>query len=270
MGRLEDVFAKRREARGKVLVTYLCMGDPSHEESIELALSAASAGADILELGVPFSDPVADGPQIARASERALARGGGLAATLRAAAAIRERSNAPLLLFGYYNPIFVRGEERVVLEAKQAGVDALLVVDLPIDASGPLRVVTAKAGLRLIPLLAPTSSPERIKAVRATHAEVPCGFVYYVSLTGVTGAGAAPLADASAAAASIRAATGAPVVVGFGIDSPEKARIAASSADGVVVGSALVKRVEEAGSSSERTSEVKNFVASFRHALDAR
>jgi tryptophan synthase alpha chain len=268
MGRLEEVFAKRHETRGKVLVAYLCMGDPSYEESIELALVAANAGADVLELGVPFGDPTADGPQIARASERALTRGGGLAATLRAAAAIRERSGVPLVLFGYYNPIFVHGEERVVAEAAQAGIDALLVVDLPIDASAPLRKAAAQRGLRVIPLLAPTSSPERVQAVRSVHAETPCGFVYYVSLTGVTGSGAAPLADASKAAGALRASTGVPVVVGFGIDSPEKAHIAAKEADGVVVGSAIVKRIEEGGAPNERASGVKSLVVSLRHALD--
>jgi tryptophan synthase alpha chain len=245
------------------------MGDPSHEESIELALAAANAGADVLELGVPFGDPTADGPQIARASERALARGGGLVATLRAAAAIRERADVPLVLFGYYNPIFVRGEERVVLEAAQAGVDALLVVDLPIDATASLRKAAAKRGLCVIPLIAPTSSPDRVQAVRSVHAETPCGFLYYVSLTGVTGSDAAPLVDASAAAGTLRAATGVPVVVGFGIDSPEKARVAASQADGVVVGSAIVKRIEEGGSTCERMSGVKSLVAALRHALDS-
>jgi tryptophan synthase alpha chain len=268
MGRLEEVFAKRRDTGGKVLVAYLCMGDPSYEESIELALVAANAGADILELGVPFGDPTADGPQIARASERALARGGGLVATLRAAAAIRARSAVPLVLFGYYNPIFVRGEERVVLEAAQAGIDALLVVDLPIDATAPLRKIAAARGLRVIPLIAPTSSPDRVQAVRSVHAETPCGFVYYVSVTGVTGSDAAPLVDASEAAGKLRTATGVPVVVGFGIDSPEKAHVAALRADGVVVGSAIVKRIEEGASPSERASEVETLVASLRRALD--
>jgi tryptophan synthase alpha chain len=268
MGRLEEVFAKRRAAGEKVLVAYLCMGDPSHEESIELALVAASAGADVLELGVPFGDPTADGPQIARASERALARGGGLVATLRAAAAIRARSGVPLVLFGYYNPIFVRGEERVVLEAAHAGIDALLVVDLPIDASAPLRKGAAARGLRVIPLIAPTTSPERVQAVRSLHAETPSGFLYYVSVTGVTGSDAAPLVDASEAAEKLRASTGAPVVVGFGIDSPEKARVAASRADGIVVGSAIMKRIEEGAGASERASGVRSLVTSLRQALD--
>jgi len=267
MGRLEQVFERRRAAGKKVLVAYLCVGDPSLEESIELALTATAAGADILELGVPFSDPTADGPTIARASERALARGGGLEATLRACAAVRARSPVPIVLFGYYNPIFVRGAERVTLEAKEAGVDGLLVVDLPVDASGPLRLLAEKEGLSVIPLLAPTSSPARTEAVRTARAS---GFLYYVSLTGVTGAVAAPLEDASAAAGQLGAATGLPVVVGFGIDTGEKARQAALHADGVVVGTAIVRRIEEGPTPEARAESVGALLTSLRKALDDR
>jgi tryptophan synthase alpha chain len=268
MGRLEEVFAKRRAAGQKALVAYLCMGDPSVEESIELALLAAQAGADVLELGVPFSDPTADGPTIARASERALAHGGGLAATLRACAAVRTRSTVPIVLFGYYNPIFVLGEARAVREARDSGVDALLVVDLPVDASGPLRALAKEQGLAVVPLLAPTSAPARVAAVKAAHAETPCGFLYYVSLTGVTGAAEAPLAEASRAAGALGKETGLPVVVGFGIDSPEKARLAASHADGVVVGTALVRRIEEKASPGARAASLKSLVGELRAALD--
>jgi tryptophan synthase alpha chain len=267
MKRLEEVFTARRAAGKKVLVAYLCVGDPGVDESIELALAAASSGADILELGVPFSDPTADGPTLARASERALARGGGLQASLRACAAVRARSAVPIVLFGYYNPIFVRGEERVVAEAKGAGVDGLLVVDLPIDASGSLRRLAHDAGLRVVPLLAPTSSPARALAVRAAAAS--SGFLYYVSLTGVTGATAAPLAEASIAARSLGASTGLPVVVGFGIDTPDKARAASSAADGIVVGTALVKRIEEGPSPDARATALRALVTSLREAIDS-
>jgi tryptophan synthase alpha chain len=268
MGRLEQVFAERRAAGQKVLVAYLCIGDPSVEESIELALAAATAGADVLELGVPFSDPTADGPTIARASERALAKGGGLAATVRACTVVRSWSEVPIVLFGYYNPIFVRGPERAVRESKAAGVDALLVVDLPVDASRPLRTLAQAQGMAVVPLLAPTSSPARAVAVRAAHAETPCGFLYYVSMTGVTGASAAPLADASRAAGELGAATGLPVVVGFGIDSPEKARLAASHADGVVVGSEFIRRIEQGTSPEARASSVRALVSELRAAID--
>jgi tryptophan synthase alpha chain len=230
-------------AKRKALVVYLCMGDPTHEASIEHAIACAEAGADVLELGVPFSDPTADGVAIAKASERAIARGGGLSRALDAARAIRARTNVPLLLFGYYNPIFVRGEERTVRDAKDAGVDALLVVDLPVDEAAPLRVLCKHYALSLVPLLAPTSNTERVAITKAALAGCPPGFVYYVSLTGVTGAGEAPIAEASARAEALRAELGAPVVVGFGIDSVDKARALARGADGVVVGSAVVREI---------------------------
>lgn len=268
MGRLDEVFAARRRQQRKVLVAYLCVGDPSLEESIELALTAANAGADVLELGVPFSDPTADGPTIARASERALSRGGGLGATLGACASVRARCAAPIVLFGYYNPIFVRGPERVVREAKEAGVDGLLVVDLPVDASGPLRALAKEQGLVVVPLLAPTSSPARAMAVRAAEAAGPSGFLYYVSLTGVTGAAEAPLEAASRAAGALGEVTSLPVVVGFGVDSPEKARRAAAHADGVVVGTALVRRIEEEATPSARASGLRSLIADLRAALD--
>jgi tryptophan synthase alpha chain len=162
MRRLTSAFE-----RGKVLVAYLCVGDPGTDESIELARACVHAGADIIELGVPFSDPTADGPAIARASQRAIARGGGLAETLRAARALRAAEpGAGIVLFGYYNPLFVRGEARAVREAAEAGVDALLVVDLPIEESGALRAAAAANGLGVVPLLAPTSRADRVAAVR--------------------------------------------------------------------------------------------------------
>ena len=245
MSRLDDTM-RAASARGhKVLVAYLCMGDPSHEESIDLAVAAAEAGADVLELGVPFSDPTADGPAIARATERALAAGGGLARSLDAARAIRARTDKPLLLFGYYNPIFVRGESRTAADARDAGVDGLLVVDLPVEEAGTLRAACRDAGLSLAPLVTPTSSAPRIALTKRAIAECDPGFVYYVSLAGVTGAASAPLAEASARAGALRTELGAPVVVGFGIDTPEKAKLAAEHADGVVVGSALVRLVPD-------------------------
>jgi tryptophan synthase alpha chain len=268
MGRIDEAFQKKRAAAQKVLVAYLCVGDPNLEESIELALVAAHAGADVLELGVPFSDPTADGPAIARASERALARGGGLQATLRACAAIRARSEVPIVLFGYYNPIFVRGLERALREAKEAGVDGLLVVDLPIDASTPLRSLATKEGMCVVPLLAPTSSPQRAEAVRAAGAP-GSGFLYYVSLTGVTGAASASLREASLAATALGTATGLPAVVGFGIDTPAKAREAAAHAAGIVVGTAIVKRIEDGLSPEGRKEGVRRLITELRQAVDA-
>lgn len=264
--RLDRVFSELRARGRKALVTYLCIGDPSIDESIALARACIEAGADILELGVPFSDPTADGPSIARASQRAIAAGGGLDATLRAAESIRRASDVPIVLFGYYNPLFVRGEQTVVDDAARAGVDALLIVDLPLEEGEVLRKRAAELGLSIVPLVAPTSAPGRADAI--AKAEGRPGFIYYVSVTGVTGAAAAPLADASQEAGRLREKTGVPAVVGFGIDSPEKAKVAAAHADGVVVGTALVQLVERNLTPDTRQSEVRAFVASLRRGLD--
>jgi tryptophan synthase alpha chain len=266
MRRIEETFARLAQAKRKALVAYLCVGDPSVDESIELALACVDAGADILELGVPFSDPTADGPAIARASQRAITRGGGLSATLRAAKAVRARTDAPIVLFGYYNPLFVRGDARAVAAAAEAGVDALLVVDLPAEEGAELRAAAAEKGLSIVPLVAPTSSPARIEA--AKRALPPASFVYYVSVTGVTGSQAAPLARASEEAAAVRRAMGVPIVVGFGIDSPEKARAAAAHVDGVVVGTALVLAIEAGATPEARRADAARIVRSLRQALD--
>jgi len=272
MGRFDDTFARLRAdgSARKALVTYLCCGDPDEAESIELAVTCAEEGADVLELGMPFSDPTADGPAIARASQRALAKGGGLDTTLRVAKAVRARCpTTPVVLFGYYNPLFVRGTERVVELAAEAGVDAFLVVDLPLDASTELREIARTRSLSVIPLIAPTTRPERITSLAevATRFEIP--FVYYVSMMGVTGGSGAidVLAEASAAAARVRDVTGRPTFVGFGIDSPQAARAAATEADGVVVGSALVRRIEEGGTRESRVEAVRALVRDLRKTL---
>jgi tryptophan synthase alpha chain len=271
MDRIEDVLASRRQAKGhpKALVTYLCCGDPDEAESVELAVACAEEGADILELGMPFSDPTADGPAIARASQRSLANGGGLDATLRVARAVRARSPAPIVLFGYYNPLFVRGEARVVELAAEAGVDAFLVVDLPIDESIPLREIAMKRGLGVVPLVAPTSRPARIEKIASVAARFPVPFVYYVSMMGVTGgAGAVDvLAEAGRQAARVHGVTGRPTVVGFGIDSPNAAKVAAADADGVVVGSAIVRKIEEGKTADERVRAVRDIVRALRGAI---
>ncbi|HEY8038235.1 MAG TPA: tryptophan synthase subunit alpha [Polyangiaceae bacterium] len=267
MKRLADVFARR--GRGKVLVAYLCVGDPSVEESVELARACVKAGADVLELGVPFSDPTADGPAIARASQRAIAAGGGLEATLRAARALRAAEpDVGIVLFGYYNPLYVRGEARAVREAAEAGADALLVVDLPIEEGAALREAATAHGLGVIPLLAPTSSAERVAAVRAAAAGGSTPFVYYVSVTGVTGAGAVDAQGAGDRAATLRAELGLPVVVGFGIDSRERARVAAAHTDGVVVGTALVRAVEDGKDAATRRASVERLVRELRAGID--
>jgi tryptophan synthase alpha chain len=271
VSRLEGVLA-----RGKTLVTYVCVGDPSVDESVELALGCVRAGADVLELGVPFSDPTADGPAIARASQRAIRAGGGLWATLRAAKRIRSEldggiargRDVGIVLFGYYNPLFVAGEARVAREAAEAGVDALLVVDLPIEESGPLRAAAKAHGLGVVPLLAPTSRAERVAAVKAAAAAGGTPFVYYVSTTGVTGVAGVDASGAGDRAAALRAELGLPVVVGFGIDSRERARAAATHADGAVVGTAIVRAIEEGMSPAARLAAVERLVLDLRAGVD--
>jgi tryptophan synthase alpha chain len=278
MKRLAAAFERR-----KVLIAYLCVGDPSIDESVDLARACIHCGADIVELGVPFSDPTADGPAIARASRRAIAAGGGLAETLRAATALRaSEQDAGIVLFGYYNPLFVRGEARAAGEAAAAGADALLVVDLPIEESEALRAAASAHHIGVIPLLAPTSRPDRIAAVRQAAARSPLPFLYYVSLTGVTGAGVdgsappsperglqlAAAREAGERAAALRDATGIPVVVGFGIDSREKARAVARGADGAVVGTALVRAIEDGKTAADRRRAVEKIVRELRAGVD--
>jgi tryptophan synthase alpha chain len=269
MGRIEQAFARRNAENKKALVTYLCVGDPDGDTSIELALACAEEGADILELGCPFSDPSADGVAIARASQRSLTRGGGLDETLKVARAIRDRSDVPIVLFGYYNPLFVRGDEDAARLAASAGIDALLVVDLPVDESMPLRRAAADRSLGLIPLIAPTTVPARVAQVGTLAESFPIPFVYYVSMTGVTGGagGTDQLATAGAEAARVRETTKRPTVVGFGIDSRERASVAAKEADGVVVGSEIVRRIERGTSNEERIRSVRELVRDLREAV---
>ena len=237
--RLRDAFTRAAAEHRAALVAYLTFGDPDVATSIEIVAAACAAGADVIELGVPFSDPSADGPSIQRAMERALAAGGGLPGALAAIAALRARGLAtPIVLFGYYNPIFIMGVDAFAARAAAAGVDAVLTVDLPIDELDELATPLAAHGVAVIPLVAPTSTPPRIARVAA----VAPPFVYYISMTGVTGATAATAVD-PARLAAIRDASGAPVAVGFGIRTPADAARIAAIADGVVVGSALVDRV---------------------------
>jgi tryptophan synthase alpha chain len=274
MSRIDRAFAAQRVRKGRVLVVYLCVGDPSLKGSLLCAHAALEAGADVLELGVPFSDPTADGPAIARASERAIAAGSSLARTIETAAELRKRSDAPLVLFGYYNPILIHGEERTVREAKAAGIDALLVIDLPPEEGKILRDAADESDIAIVPLLTPTSGAARIAAATARAS----GFLYYISVTGVTGkAGDEALSEAALQASRLRDTSKLPVVVGFGIDSPAKARIATglgasngagAGADGIVVGTAVVKAIESGRDDEARAREVSRLVASLRAALD--
>ncbi len=264
MSRTESLFRESAETQHKLLVAYLCVGDPSVEESIDLAHTCLEAGADILELGVPFSDPSADGPTIARASERAVARGVGLSHAFEVARAVCNR--APVVLFGYYNPLFVYGEARFGEDARTAGIDAVLVVDLPFDEASPLASAIAPIGY--VPLLAPTTSQERLLTLGAHTRALRCPFAYYVSVAGITGSTTLNPVQAAARAREVSEQTSLPVVIGFGIDSAEKAREASKGAAGIVVGSAIVKRIEERASKAERKARVHAFVSELRRALD--
>ena len=243
MSRIDAALARARAEERAALVVYLCAGDPDLALTPALIRAAADAGADVVELGVPFSDPTADGVVIQRASERALRAGASLRGVLAAAAEARRHTDVPIVLFGYYNPLLTMGEERVVAEAKAAGVDGFLVVDLPPEECAPLRDPALRAGLDWISLVAPTSTPARIELA----AQMATSFVYFISVAGVTGAGHADLAAASARAAAVRERTGKPVAVGFGVRTVADVRAVAAHADAVVVGSAVVSAIEAAG-----------------------
>ncbi|MEZ4404310.1 MAG: tryptophan synthase subunit alpha [Kofleriaceae bacterium] len=259
--RLAAVAAEGRAA----LVVYLTAGDPDGATTVEIIAAAAAAGADVIELGVPFSDPSADGRAIQAAMERALAAGGGLPSALATVAAVRARGvEVPIVLFGYFNPIFVHGVERFAAEAAAAGVDAVLTVDLPLEELDELAAPLAAAGLGVIPLVAPTSTPARIARVAALAPP----FVYYISLTGVTGAAFDAARVGAARVDAIRAATHAPVAVGFGIKTPADAAAIAGIADAVVVGSAVVERIGAAG--GDAPAVIAPFIASLRAAMARR
>jgi tryptophan synthase alpha chain len=238
-GALRAVFEAAARDHRAVLVAYLTFGDPDPATSLDVLAACAEAGAGVIELGVPFSDPSADGPSIQRAMERALDAGGSLAGALDAVAALRRRGvTTPVVLFGYYNPVFVMGPEAFAARAAAAGVDAVLTVDLPIDELDELARPLAAHGVDVVPLIAPTSTPDRIARLAAFAPP----FVYYITLTGVTGVKLAQLVD-PARLDAIRSAAGAPVAVGFGIRTPADAARFAAIADGVVVGSVLVDQV---------------------------
>ena len=241
MGRIGERFAKRRAEGKPAFVAFLTAGDPSLDRTVEAAVELDRAGADVLELGVPFSDPLADGPVIQRASERALARGVTLSGVLDSVRRIRARCDLPLLLFSYYNPLLQYGIDRLAREAKAAGVDGALVTDLPPEEAGEWIAAARAVDLDTVFLASPTSPPERLVKV----AEASRGFVYAISRTGVTGERHALSGDARPLVERLRALTAVPVALGFGLSTPEQVREAAAVADGVVVGSALVRFLEE-------------------------
>jgi tryptophan synthase alpha chain len=241
MTRIGQRFRLLRAHGRKAFVGFVTAGDPSLERTVELALELEDAGVDVLELGVPFSDPLADGPVIQRASERALRNGTSLAAVLGAVREIRRRSEIPLLLFSYLNPLMRHGLARLAADAADSGVDGVLVTDLPPEEAGGWVSLARQAGLDTVFLAAPTSSPERLRRT----AEASRGFVYAVSRTGVTGEREALSEDARPLVERLRQLAEQPVALGFGVSTPDQVAEVAALADGVVVGSALVRRLEE-------------------------
>jgi tryptophan synthase alpha chain len=235
--RIDRRFAELKTEGRAALVTFLTAGDPDPETSLALVQALPAAGADVIELGMPFTDPMADGPAIQMSSQRALKAGQTLKKTLELVRAFRGSDDAtPLVLMGYYNPIYVYGVDRFLRDAKSAGVDGLIIVDLPPEEDEELCLPALKAGLNFIRLATPTTDDKRLPAVLANTS----GFVYYVSITGITGAATPDARKVAAAVARIKRHTKLPVAVGFGVRTAEQAAGIASGADGVVVGSALV------------------------------
>jgi tryptophan synthase alpha chain len=242
MNRITRVFEEMRRKGEKALVGFVTAGDPTPEISMDIIKTMCSAGLDILELGVPFSDPTADGPVIQRSSGRALKAGASLARVIAMALELRRTSSIPIVLFSYYNPILAYGIERFYTDARAAGVDGLLVVDLPPEESGEMTSTWPGNELALIRLVAPTTPPERM----ATIAERASGFLYLVSMTGVTGSAGLNLDEVSGVIQSLRShAKGIPICVGFGISTPDQVRSVGGLADGAVVGSAFERLIEE-------------------------
>jgi tryptophan synthase alpha chain len=245
--RIEKRFVALKKEGRAALVTFTMAGDPNYETSLAIAKALPNAGADIIELGMPFTDPMADGPAIQAAGLRALKSGQRMTKTLAMVREFRKADDeTPIVLMGYYNPIYIYGNDRFLADAKVAGVDGLIVVDLPPEEDEELCLPALKAGLNFIRLATPTTDDKRLPAVLTNTS----GFVYYVSITGITGAAAPDAAKVTTAVARIKRHTKLPVAVGFGVKTAEHARAIAEGADGVVVGSALIDVLHQSLDSS--------------------
>jgi tryptophan synthase alpha chain len=266
MNRIDATFDRRRAAGHTVLIPYVTAGDPSLANTADIVDALVDAGADIIELGVPFSDPMADGPVVQRASERALAQGVGLTDVLEFVATFRRRNaTTPIVLMGYANPVEAMGVEAFVARARDSGVDGVIVVDYPPEEAADFAALLRNSGIAPIFLIAPTTPEARIERI----AKLAAGFVYYVSLKGVTGAGHLDSADVARKLAEIRRHVALPVGVGFGIRDAASARAIAAHADAVVIGSRIITEIES-GAAAEAASRAGAFVATIRRALDTR
>jgi tryptophan synthase alpha chain len=256
MTRIEKTFAKLHSEGRKAFIPYITSGDPSLDVTFELILALDKAGADVIELGVPFSDPIADGPVIQRATERALRNGVTLRKILELGARVRQRSEIPLVLFSYFNPLLNYGLEKLAHDAVRAGFDGMLASDLTVEESDTYLHTMQHAGLNTVFLVAPTSSPERIRKI----AEASTGFLYAVSRTGVTGEQQSLASDLSRFLQTLRSHTRSPIAVGFGISKPEHVKAVWQEADGAVVGSSIVKEIELHIGEADLVSKVAAFV----------
>jgi tryptophan synthase alpha chain len=253
MTRIDQTFEKLKSEGKKDFVSYIMAGDPDFETSLELVMGLPAAGVDIIELGLPFTDPMADGPTIQLAGGRSLNSGMTLIKTLEMAKRFREKNDStPIVIMGYYNPIYSYGVEQFLIDAKSSGIDGLIVVDLPPEEDEELCIPAQAAGINFIRLATPTTDENRLPKVLQNTS----GFVYYVSITGITGAAEAQATDVGPEVARIQKDSGLPVVVGFGINTPEKAKAIAEVADGAVVGSAIVSEL----ALGKPVSEVLEFV----------
>lgn len=263
--RIDTRFAALRAENRPGLVTYFMGGDPDYDTSLAIMKSLPKAGADVIELGMPFSDPMADGPAIQAAGLRALKGGQTLTKTLRMAADFRQGDNeTPIVMMGYYNPIYIYGVERFLVDAKASGVDGLIVVDLPPEMDDELCIPALKAGLNFIRLATPTTDDKRLPAVL----ENTSGFVYYVSMTGITGSALTDTSKVAQAVKRIKGHTKLPIAVGFGVKTAEQAKVIGQSADAVVVGSAIVQQIASSlGKDGKAGPETVDLVATMVRGL---
>ena len=263
MSNIASTLNALKERGEKALVTFITAGDPDLTTSEQLVHTLVESGADLIELGFPFSDPMADGPTIQLASERALEVGTTLRGVLDLVGRVRQHSNVPIVLMGYYNPVFCFGSAQFARDAASAGVDGLLLVDLPPEEAEELHPLLADAGVDLITLLAPTTGEQRTAQLAAASE----GFLYYVSMTGVTGSQQVDAAAIATAVGKIKEMSPVPVAVGFGVSTPEDAKSVAAIADAVVVGSALVKLIAEFSGTPRLQNEVRDFVRQLKAAI---
>jgi tryptophan synthase alpha chain len=266
MGQIGDKFEYLRARKEKALIVYLTAGDPSLAVTKRLILGLADSGVDILEIGVPFSDPTADGPVIQAASRRSLHGGTTLEGVLNLVADVRKISRIPIVLFGYFNPVFTYGVEKFARSAQKAGVDGVLIVDLPQEESRELRQHTDPAGIDFISLVAPTTGSERLRNIAASAT----GFLYYISITGVTGTAAPKIGDIKRDIARIRQSTNLPVAVGFGISTCEQAKEISDLADGIVIGSAVVRLIDANRNKRDLIQIVTGYINGIKKSIDLR